>query len=92
MCNKELYDSISPQAAKWLLPDGTVTDKFPISIVGGGDGENGGDTSGFAMQADLEKEIAEREEALKAANEQISALWEKVNALESEQNETAPSD
>jgi len=59
--NSELYDSMCPQAAKWLLPDGTVTDKMPTSSDGGTtnhaelenlDFENSGHT-GFASQADM---------------------------------------
>lgn len=31
------YEDYAPQAAKWLLADGTITDKLPIAAVGGGD-------------------------------------------------------
>lgn len=31
------YDKYQPQAAKWLLADGTITDKLPVEGLGGGD-------------------------------------------------------
>lgn len=30
------YDKYQPQAAKWLLADGTITDKLPVEGLGGG--------------------------------------------------------
>jgi len=61
----ELYDSQHPQAAKWLLPDGTVTYKLPVMGASGGGGgtddhaellnldyAHSGHT-GFASQTDL---------------------------------------
>jgi archaellum component FlaC len=80
MCNKELYDSISPQAAKWLLPDGTITDKFPIQIeggTGGGDGESGGE---YASRADLDNEIKNREQAIDDKQKQIETINSELQA------------
>ena len=31
----EKYDEFAPQAAKWLLADGTITDKLPVAGAGG---------------------------------------------------------
>jgi len=76
----ELYDSQHPQAAKWLLPDGTVTYQLPImgsvnSAGGGGtddhaellnlDYAHSGHT-GFASQADT-NDLASRVLALEEA-------------------------
>ena len=74
----ELYDSQHPQAAKWLLPDGTVTYQLPImgsvNSAGGGGGtddhaeltnleyENSGHT-GFASAFTVQR-IRDRVEVL----------------------------
>jgi len=34
------YESYTPMAAKWLLPDGSITDKMPTSGDGGGSGSS----------------------------------------------------
>jgi len=39
------YDNYTPMAAKWLLPDGTVTDKLPIEGGAGGVPEPGSITT-----------------------------------------------
>lgn len=33
------YDKYAPMAAKWLLPNGEITDKLPIAAAGSGDME-----------------------------------------------------
>ncbi|MFD1442801.1 head fiber protein [Thermoactinomyces vulgaris] len=33
------YDKYAPMAAKWLLPNGEITDRLPIAAAGGGDME-----------------------------------------------------
>jgi len=59
----ELYESSSPQAAKWVLPDGRVTSKMPISGGSGGTDNHAeldnlsypeSGHTGFASQAELE--------------------------------------
>jgi len=75
----ELYDSQHPQAAKWLLPDGTVTYQLPIMGAVGGAGGGGGGTlnhaelinldfahsghTGFASQDQMNRESVRIDEA-----------------------------
>jgi len=47
----ELYDSQHPQAAKWLLPDGTVTYKLPI--MGASSGGSGTDDHAELLNLDF---------------------------------------
>ncbi|SFE43707.1 hypothetical protein SAMN04487969_102511 [Paenibacillus algorifonticola] len=40
------YNNLDPIPAKWLLPDGTLTDKMPIDPTGGGGGSQKVDITG----------------------------------------------
>lgn len=58
----QLYDAQHPQIAKWLLPDGTLSSKLPISIVNASTSDHSeldnlsyaaSGHTGFASQAEL---------------------------------------